>query len=86
MSCFSLYNYNKSSLGEETSVTLQPAWGQRRRGNMGAMERTLWEILKKPSGTKTTYHIYTMKYSGSTFLSKHTIALHVKCNQTKSNM
>lgn len=87
MLCCSIYNYNKSSLGEEKSVALQPPEGYRQRGNMGVMERTLWEILKSlQEPLQTTYHIYTMKYSDSTFPSKHTITLQIKCNQIKSNM
>lgn len=43
--------------------------------------------LRKLQGPlQTTYHIYTMKYSGSTIPIKHTTILEVECNQTERNM
>lgn len=47
------------------------------------MERTLCVILKSIQGPlQTTYHIFTMKYSGSTFPSEYPTILEVKYNQT----
>lgn len=52
-----------------------------RRGNEAKMKTTLCNIQTSFQGPlQTTYRIYTMKYLGSTFPTKH--VFQIKCKQT----
>lgn len=57
------------------------AMRRQRRGNEAKKKTTLCNIQTSFQGPlQTTYHIYTMKYLGSTFPTKH--VFQIKCKQT----